>query len=111
MGGLVIKRAFLLAKSKQEFEPLAQRVQAMFFLATPHRGAEMASTLSKVSRFLSPLNLVWDVLHKGHLPRFNAYPRLAILTPKSTTAPASQRIKQTLCKRPASQFAGYSINQ
>lgn len=48
MGGLVIKRAYLLAKGKQGFESLATRVQAMFFLATPHRGADLAQTLSKI---------------------------------------------------------------
>ncbi|KGO37644.1 hypothetical protein PEX1_105150 [Penicillium expansum] len=48
MGGLVIKRAYLLAKGKWEFEYLATRIQAMFFLATPHRGADLASTLLKL---------------------------------------------------------------
>lgn len=48
MGGLVIKRAYILAKQKQEFSPLADRVQAMFFLATPHRGSDMAPILSKL---------------------------------------------------------------
>ncbi|KAJ5519087.1 hypothetical protein N7453_001509 [Penicillium expansum] len=47
-GGLVMKRAYLLAKGKREFEYLATRIQAMFFLATPHRGADLASTLLKL---------------------------------------------------------------
>ena len=48
MGGLVIKRAYILARQSQEFELLAHRVRAMFFLATPHRGADVARLLSKI---------------------------------------------------------------
>ena len=48
MGGLVIKRAFLLAKGEPEFQSVADRVQAVFFLATPHRGSDLANVFSKV---------------------------------------------------------------
>jgi hypothetical protein len=48
MGGLVIKRAFILAKQKEEFHSLAERVRTIFFLATPHRGADIAHTLTKI---------------------------------------------------------------
>ena len=53
MGGLVIKKAFILARQFQEFDSLARRVQAIFFLATPHRGADLAQTLSKVLNIVS----------------------------------------------------------
>lgn len=48
MGGLVIKRAYLLAKGKQDLSPLAARIQAILFLATPHRGSDLAQTFSKI---------------------------------------------------------------
>ena len=48
MGGLVIKRAYILARSKQEYASLAERVQTIFFLATPHRGSDLAPLLSKI---------------------------------------------------------------
>ena len=48
MGGLIIKRAFILAKQKEEFHSLAERVRTIFFLATPHRGADLAQTLTKI---------------------------------------------------------------
>lgn len=48
MGGLVIKRAYILAKQREEFHTLGDRVQAIFFLATPHRGADHAQLLSKI---------------------------------------------------------------
>jgi WD40 repeat protein len=47
MGGLVIKRAYILAKLKRDYGPLASRIHSMFFLATPHRGADLAKTLSR----------------------------------------------------------------
>lgn len=51
MGGLVVKRAYILARlptQKPGFSSIASRVQAMLFLATPHRGADDASMLSKI---------------------------------------------------------------
>lgn len=48
MGGLVIKRAYLLARAKKEFASLVSRIQGILFLATPHRGADCAQLLSKV---------------------------------------------------------------
>ena len=48
MGGLVIKRAYIMARQKEGHEELAQRVKAILFLATPHRGADLAQLLTKV---------------------------------------------------------------
>jgi WD40 repeat protein len=48
MGGLVIKRAYILAKQKEEFFSIANRVRAVFFLATPHRGADLAQLLTRI---------------------------------------------------------------
>ncbi|KAI4217247.1 MAG: hypothetical protein LQ351_000556 [Letrouitia transgressa] len=48
MGGLVIKKAFVLARQLEEFESIASRVKAIFFMATPHRGSDLAQILSKV---------------------------------------------------------------
>jgi WD40 repeat protein len=48
MGGLVIKRAYLLATAKQGYASLASRIQGILFLATPHRGSDCAQVLSKL---------------------------------------------------------------
>lgn len=48
MGGLVIKRAFIIAKQREEFHTLAERVHTILFLATPHRGADRAQLLSRI---------------------------------------------------------------
>ncbi|KAI0158724.1 NACHT and WD domain-containing protein [Pestalotiopsis sp. NC0098] len=48
MGGLVAKKAYILSKQIAAFGPLSQRVIAIFFLATPHRGSNMAEMLTKI---------------------------------------------------------------
>ena len=48
LGGLVAKRAYILSKQFPEYESVRARVRAIFFLATPHRGSNMAELLSKI---------------------------------------------------------------
>ncbi|VUC25121.1 unnamed protein product [Clonostachys rosea] len=45
LGGLVIKKAFLLAREVPNFQ---SRIQTIFFLGTPHRGSEYAKILSRI---------------------------------------------------------------
>jgi pimeloyl-ACP methyl ester carboxylesterase len=45
MGGLVVKKAFILSRNVTE---LKDRIRAIFFLATPHRGSDYAAILNKV---------------------------------------------------------------
>jgi WD40 repeat protein len=47
MGGLVIKRVYITAKQRAEFSSVAQRIKAIVFLATPHRGSDLAQLFSK----------------------------------------------------------------
>lgn len=46
MGGLVIKKAYLLARQDAGYEALAQRFHTIYFLATPHRGSDSAKFLN-----------------------------------------------------------------
>lgn len=46
MGGLVIKKAYMLAH--QEVRSLADRVRAIYFLGTPHRGSDSARLLKNI---------------------------------------------------------------
>jgi WD40 repeat protein len=48
MGGLVVKKAYIICRQNREFETLARNIFAMFFLATPHQGAGIADTLSRL---------------------------------------------------------------
>jgi pimeloyl-ACP methyl ester carboxylesterase len=50
MGGLVIKKACVLANQDPASKSLADRVHGLFFLATPHRGADCATLLKNVLR-------------------------------------------------------------
>lgn len=67
MGGLVIKRAYILAKGKPAYVSLAERVQAIFFLATPHRGSDLAPLLSKLLNLSSGARPFVDDLHRNSL--------------------------------------------
>lgn len=48
MGGLVIKKAYILGHRIPGFQPLVERVCAMFFLGVPHQGAAISQTLSRL---------------------------------------------------------------
>ncbi|PWY73489.1 NACHT and WD domain protein, partial [Aspergillus eucalypticola CBS 122712] len=48
MGGLVIKKAYLLASQDAIFEKLVKRFHAIYFFATPHRGSGSAKLLENI---------------------------------------------------------------
>lgn len=63
----MIKRAYILAKQMKEFGSLALRARAFLFLATPHRGADLASLLSKILTVcMGPRPFIND-LHRNSL--------------------------------------------
>ncbi|KAL0778440.1 hypothetical protein CaCOL14_006093 [Colletotrichum acutatum] len=43
MGGLVAKKAYLIATRDPNYETIGKRIHTMLFLGTPHRGADSAS--------------------------------------------------------------------
>lgn len=62
MGGLVIKKAYILARDVPEFQ---ERIRCIFFLATPHRGSDYAALLNNiltVSGVLSPRHYITDLM-------------------------------------------------
>ncbi|SPQ24477.1 235e68a4-f2c6-4a1f-9974-4af5ecff0924 [Thermothielavioides terrestris] len=48
MGGLVFKKAFVQGHLNPEFSEIVSMIKAVLFLATPHRGTDLAETLSKL---------------------------------------------------------------
>ncbi|KAI0806466.1 hypothetical protein GGR55DRAFT_207786 [Xylaria sp. FL0064] len=48
MGGLVFKKAFIHGLLNDEFRDIISMVKSVLFLATPHRGADLAETLNKI---------------------------------------------------------------
>lgn len=53
MGGLVIKKAYMLARQDRLHQSLADRIQVIFFLGTPHRGSDSARLLKNVLQIAS----------------------------------------------------------
>lgn len=54
MGGLVIKKSYILARQDGAFQHLARRFYSMIFLATPHRGSDSAQLLGNILRASVP---------------------------------------------------------
>ncbi|KAK4235181.1 hypothetical protein C8A03DRAFT_46637 [Achaetomium macrosporum] len=71
MGGCVAKKAYILARQDPTAADLARRMHSIFFLATPHRGSDMASTLQSILAV-----------------SFNKKPYVADLTPNSASLTA-----------------------
>lgn len=65
MGGLVIKKAYILAKQDLLYQSLSKRFYAIYFLATPHRGSDSAKTLKNLLHFAFSLRAYVGDLQKG----------------------------------------------
>ena len=63
MGGLVVKKAYLLGQNDTEYKDVVHSISAIVFLATPHRGTNLAETLNKVLTvsFQSPKHYITDL--------------------------------------------------
>ncbi|KAI0392005.1 hypothetical protein F5Y17DRAFT_467858 [Xylariaceae sp. FL0594] len=48
MGGLIVKEAYLQGQHNPEYEAIIKAVSAITFLATPHRGTNLAQTLNRI---------------------------------------------------------------
>ena len=63
MGGLVVKKAYLLGQNDTQYQDMVRSVSAIVFLATPHRGTNLAEILNRVLTvsFQSPKNFITDL--------------------------------------------------
>ncbi|TLD31118.1 hypothetical protein PspLS_02866 [Pyricularia sp. CBS 133598] len=61
MGGLVSKKAYILAMQDAAHGALAKRFAAIYFLATPHRGADSATLLTNVLKVAYDRSYVADL--------------------------------------------------
>ncbi|KAL1840084.1 hypothetical protein VTJ49DRAFT_819 [Mycothermus thermophilus] len=46
MGGLVVKKAYLIARRDPIYEEIASRIHSLYFLGTPHRGADSSAVVT-----------------------------------------------------------------
>ncbi|XXG98090.1 hypothetical protein Hte_004409 [Hypoxylon texense] len=65
MGGLVIKKAYVLAKQDVLYKSLSKRFYAIYFLATPHRGSASAKALKNILHLVFSQRPYVDDLQKG----------------------------------------------
>jgi hypothetical protein len=63
MGGLVVKKAIIASRQNPTFHDLGQRIYAVFFFGTPHRGSDLATKLDNYLKatFHTPKNYVRDL--------------------------------------------------
>ncbi|KAI5809821.1 hypothetical protein DFH27DRAFT_161354 [Peziza echinospora] len=69
MGGLVVKQTYILARADPRYQPIVPNIYGMIFLATPHRGSDYGSTLSKIiaaSPFHSEKKFVEDLKRNSY---------------------------------------------
>ncbi|PTB62268.1 hypothetical protein BBK36DRAFT_1145059 [Trichoderma citrinoviride] len=63
MGGLVVKKAYLLGLYDENYKDIISSVSAIIFLSTPHRGTNLAETLNRVlaASFQSSKHFIADL--------------------------------------------------
>lgn len=62
MGGLVVKKAYILGHQEPEFQSVVDRVSSIVFLGTPHQGAAIAQTLARLVALMGARPFVDDLL-------------------------------------------------
>ncbi|KAF2232191.1 hypothetical protein EV356DRAFT_489005 [Viridothelium virens] len=62
MGGIVCKKAYMLAREDPSTQELASRIHTMYFFGTPHRGSDLVKSLEKILKIsYGPKHYVSDL--------------------------------------------------
>lgn len=63
MGGLVVKKSYLLGMHDENYKHIVDAISAIIFLSTPHRGARLSETLNRVlsASFQAPKGFITDL--------------------------------------------------
>ncbi|TAQ86948.1 hypothetical protein B7494_g4728 [Chlorociboria aeruginascens] len=48
MGGLIVKQAYVLGQNDEKYSTIVSSISAILFLATPHRGSNLAEVLNRI---------------------------------------------------------------
>lgn len=66
MGGLIVKEAYMQGQNDPNYESIIKAISAITFLATPHRGTNLAELLDRILRSTFVTNSKhFDILHHG----------------------------------------------
>ena len=66
LGGLIVKKAYIIGKSDTQYSDLIAQIRALVFLATPHKGSQYADMLNNMLKALpnnSAKQYVADIAH------------------------------------------------
>ncbi len=104
MGGLVVKKAYILGTQDVQYRDILDNVRGIVFLATPHRGSNLADMLNTLlsATFQSPKQYVTD-LHRNSArisdinDQFRLYADKLELVSFFETMPTSVGIKKVVC--------------
>ncbi|KAL2266148.1 hypothetical protein VTJ83DRAFT_5500 [Remersonia thermophila] len=118
MGGLVIKKAYLLAREDPTFQSIADRFHTIYFLATPHRGSDKAQLLKILTSLLGPSHSYIADLEPGSSLvktindsfRHHAH-RLRLVSFYETEKMSAAGLFNTLIVDPNSATLGYNNEQ
>ncbi|KAH9906958.1 hypothetical protein F4778DRAFT_724143 [Xylariomycetidae sp. FL2044] len=86
MGGLVVKKAYLLGIHDENYKDLIESISAIMFLSTPHRGTDLAKSLNRIlaasfqstKSFISDLNKSSPTIEELNEQFRHLAPRLSI---------------------------------
>lgn len=96
MGGLVVKKAYLLGLYDETYKEITKSISAIIFLSTPHRGTNLAETLNRIlaasfqssKHFISDLNKNSTAIEELNEQFRHLAPRLSIWSFYETMATA-----------------------
>jgi hypothetical protein len=115
LGGLVVKKAFILGQNDKEYQSIVRSISAIMFLATPHRGTGLAEALNRILTvsFQSRKSFIMD-LNKGSpaLEEINEQfrhiaPRLSIVSFYETLATSVVGPMKIMVLKKDSSILGY----
>lgn len=115
MGGLVVKKAYLLGQIDEEYQAIVGSISAVIFLATPHRGTNLAEILTKVltaslqspKTFIAELNRSSSALEELNEQFRHVAPRLSIVS-FYETLPTSVGPMKLMVLEKESSILGYA---
>lgn len=116
MGGLVVKKAFILGQHDEHYRELIRAMSSIVFLSTPHRGSNLAEVLNKIlsaciftfspKQYISELSANSPTLQEINEQFRNLAPSLSIISFFETLKTSIGPSQVMVCQRDSS-ILGY----